>query len=167
MKFLLSAIISSRAIYVWLYGPFIGPWPLFQFLDIFLQSVGLLGRGISPSQGHYLHTYRITDMHASSGIRTHDPQYSSGRRQFMPYTVWPLWSAQARRRNFENLDTVWVSVASEMFIADFIWATVVAAACCYSKMYNFRERKGILLSSMRRAIYTECPRRKDQYSVKS
>jgi hypothetical protein len=25
--------------------PFVGPWPLFQFLD---QSVGLLGRGISP-----------------------------------------------------------------------------------------------------------------------
>jgi hypothetical protein len=31
--------------------PFVGPWPLFQFLDLFTQSVGLLGRGISPSQG--------------------------------------------------------------------------------------------------------------------
>jgi hypothetical protein len=29
---------------------------LFQFLDLFTQSVGLLGRGISPSQGRYLHT---------------------------------------------------------------------------------------------------------------
>jgi hypothetical protein len=36
--------------------PFVGPWPLFQFLDLFTQSVGLLGRGISPSQGRYLHT---------------------------------------------------------------------------------------------------------------
>jgi hypothetical protein len=35
---------------------FVGPWPLFQFLDLFTQSVGLLGRGISPSQGRYLHT---------------------------------------------------------------------------------------------------------------
>jgi hypothetical protein len=35
--------------------PFVGPWPLFQFLDLFTQSVGLLGRGISPSQGLYLH----------------------------------------------------------------------------------------------------------------
>jgi hypothetical protein len=30
---------------------FVGPWPfLFQFLDLFTQSVGLLGRGISQSQ---------------------------------------------------------------------------------------------------------------------
>jgi hypothetical protein len=36
--------------------PFIGPWPLFQFLELFVQSVGLLGRGMSPSQGRYLHT---------------------------------------------------------------------------------------------------------------
>jgi hypothetical protein len=35
--------------------PFVGPWPLFQLLDL-LQSVGLLGQGISPSRGRYLHT---------------------------------------------------------------------------------------------------------------
>jgi hypothetical protein len=35
--------------------PFVWSWPLFQFL-ILLQSVGLLGRGSSPSQGRYLHT---------------------------------------------------------------------------------------------------------------
>jgi hypothetical protein len=27
--------------------PFVGPWPLFQFLDLFTQSVGLLGRGLA------------------------------------------------------------------------------------------------------------------------
>jgi hypothetical protein len=45
-----------------------------------IQSVGLLGRGISPLQGRYLHTeqhrHRInahnTDIHVLSGIRTHD-----------------------------------------------------------------------------------------------
>jgi hypothetical protein len=36
--------------------PFVGPWPLFQFLDLFTQSVGLLWRGITPLQGRYLHT---------------------------------------------------------------------------------------------------------------
>jgi hypothetical protein len=36
--------------------PFVGPLSLFQFLDLFTQSVGLLGRGISPSQGRYQHT---------------------------------------------------------------------------------------------------------------
>jgi hypothetical protein len=31
-------------------------------------------RGISPSQGRYLHTEQThTDIHALSGIRTHDP----------------------------------------------------------------------------------------------
>jgi hypothetical protein len=47
----------------------------------YTQSVGLLGRGISPSQGLYLYTeqhkHKInthnTGIHASSGIRTHDP----------------------------------------------------------------------------------------------
>jgi hypothetical protein len=47
----------------------------------YTQSVGLLRRGISPSQGRYLHTGqhkpRInaynTGIHALSGIRTHDP----------------------------------------------------------------------------------------------
>jgi hypothetical protein len=36
--------------------PFVAPWPLFQFLDLFTQSVGLLGWGFSPLQGRYLHT---------------------------------------------------------------------------------------------------------------
>jgi hypothetical protein len=34
----------------------LGPWLVFQFLDLFTQSVGLFGQGISPSQGGYLHT---------------------------------------------------------------------------------------------------------------
>jgi hypothetical protein len=54
--------------------------PLFYFLNLFTQTVGLLGRGISSSQGRYLHTgqhkRRIneqTDIHSLSGIRIHDP----------------------------------------------------------------------------------------------
>jgi hypothetical protein len=64
--------------------PFVGPWPLFKFLDLLIQSVGLLGWEISPSQGRYLHTeqhkHRInhTDIHASSGIRTHTPSVLAG-----------------------------------------------------------------------------------------
>jgi hypothetical protein len=33
-----------------------GPRPLIQFRNNFLQTVGLFGRAISPSQGLYLHT---------------------------------------------------------------------------------------------------------------
>jgi hypothetical protein len=65
--------------------PFVGPWPLLQFRNLFFtQSVGPLGRGISPSQGRYLHTgqhkHRInahTDGHTLSGIRTHDPSFQA------------------------------------------------------------------------------------------
>jgi hypothetical protein len=38
--------------------PFVRPWPIFQFLDLFTQSVGLLGRGISPLQGRAACTHR-------------------------------------------------------------------------------------------------------------
>jgi hypothetical protein len=41
----------------------------FEFLNL-RQSVGHLGRGISPSQDRYL---TQTDIYALSGIRTHDP----------------------------------------------------------------------------------------------
>jgi hypothetical protein len=49
-----------------------------RFLRLFRQTVGLLGRMISPSQGLYLHRttqHRKTEtnIHALSGIRTHDP----------------------------------------------------------------------------------------------
>jgi hypothetical protein len=53
-----------------------GPWPLIQFRNHFLQTVGLFGRVISPSQGRYLHTgqrIHTPNTHALSGIRTHDP----------------------------------------------------------------------------------------------
>jgi hypothetical protein len=67
--------------------PFVGPWLLFQFLDL-IQLLGLLGREISPYQGLYLHTeqhkHRMnadnTDIYALSAIQIYD---SSGRRQFM------------------------------------------------------------------------------------
>jgi hypothetical protein len=61
--------------------PFVGPWPGLQFRNLFTQSVRLLGRVISPSQGRCLLTEQQknkekkahTDFYALSGIRTHDP----------------------------------------------------------------------------------------------
>jgi hypothetical protein len=63
-------IILYSCIYLWLYSP-CGIWPLFSFL-IYTQSVGLLGQGISPSQGRCLHTeqhkHRIT-AHTQTSMR--------------------------------------------------------------------------------------------------
>jgi hypothetical protein len=54
--------------------PFVGPWLHLNFVIFFTQTVGLLGWGISPSQGRYLHTeqhkHRInghTGIHALCG----------------------------------------------------------------------------------------------------
>jgi hypothetical protein len=71
---------SLSFIHQWLYSPLLGPGLFFSVAIIFTQTVGLLVRVISLSQGLYLHTGRhkhrinaYTDIHALSGIRTHDP----------------------------------------------------------------------------------------------
>jgi hypothetical protein len=70
----------------------------FSFL-IYTQSVGLLGREITPSQGRCLHTeqhehrlnsHRHPCLEWDSNRRS---QSSSGRIRFMPQTARPLWSA--------------------------------------------------------------------------
>jgi hypothetical protein len=77
------AVTKFRAtifFFQWLYSPFLGPGLIFQFLDLFTQTVGLLGRGISPSQGLYLYTgqhkhrktHKHINIHASSRIQTYD-----------------------------------------------------------------------------------------------
>jgi hypothetical protein len=63
------------SIYVWLYSPLLNLGRFFSFL-IYTQSVGLLERGISPSQGRYLHTgqhkQRINAHTGQTGIHALD-----------------------------------------------------------------------------------------------
>jgi hypothetical protein len=73
---------------------FVGPWPLLQFRNLFTQTVLLLERVISPSQGRCLHTgqHKINAhghpcLEWDSNPRS---QRSSERRQFMPSMVRPL-----------------------------------------------------------------------------
>jgi hypothetical protein len=65
---------------------FIGPRPLLRFRNLFTQTVGLLGRVISPSQSRYLHTGQHkhgidahTGIHPFSGIRTRDPSVRASK----------------------------------------------------------------------------------------
>jgi hypothetical protein len=68
---------TSQILFQWLFQL----RTLIQFRNHFSQTVGLFGRVISPSQGRYLntgqHKHRINaytpNIHALSGIRTHDP----------------------------------------------------------------------------------------------
>jgi len=53
-------------------------------MNLFEHLVGHLGRGVSPTQGHYLHTaaqHRNTRTHvrATSGIRTCDPNVQAAK----------------------------------------------------------------------------------------
>jgi hypothetical protein len=82
-----ATTVGNRQLTAWaiVYRPIYGSTVLmdlgrFFSLLIYTQSVGLLGWGISPSKGRYLHTeqhrHRINahrNIHASSGIRTYDP----------------------------------------------------------------------------------------------
>jgi hypothetical protein len=73
-----------------------GPRPLIQFRNHFSQTIKLLGRVISPSQGRYLntgqHRHRINahthapNIHVLSGILTHDPVFraSEGSSRLRP-----------------------------------------------------------------------------------
>jgi hypothetical protein len=59
---------------------------LFFSFVTYTQSVGFLGRGISPTQGHYLHKHRISE-HRQPYLEWHSnprSQCSNGRRRFMP-----------------------------------------------------------------------------------
>jgi hypothetical protein len=49
-------LYNNSFIHQWPYSPLLGPGLFFSFIIFFTQSVVLLGRGISPSQGGYLHT---------------------------------------------------------------------------------------------------------------
>jgi hypothetical protein len=55
-----SRILDYYFIHQWLYSPFVGPWPILQFRDLFTQTVGLLERVTSPSQDFYLYIQRTT-----------------------------------------------------------------------------------------------------------
>jgi hypothetical protein len=68
--------------------PFVGLWPPLQFRNHLYtdgRTPWVLGRVISPSQGRYLYTgqhkHKVNahiDIHALSGIRTHDPSVRAG-----------------------------------------------------------------------------------------
>jgi hypothetical protein len=69
---------------------FVVPWSLFQFPDLFTQSVEVAGPVIRPSQGRYLHTgqhkHRI-NVHRHPCLKWDSNPRSQclrGQRQFMP-----------------------------------------------------------------------------------
>jgi hypothetical protein len=76
-----------------------------QFLDLFRQSVEVLGRVISPSHGLYPHTgqhkHRKTHTHQTSMPKWYSNPWSQRpceRRQFMPQATRLLWPASVRAR---------------------------------------------------------------------
>jgi hypothetical protein len=75
---------QSGIFFQWLFHPIQDPGLLFSSVIIYSQTVGLLGRVISTSQGPYLNAgqhkqnkrIHTPNIHSLCGIRTHDP---SGR----------------------------------------------------------------------------------------
>jgi hypothetical protein len=84
-----NSIFIHSFIHQWLYSPMLGPGLFLNLIIFFAQTVGLLGRGISPPQGRYLHTgqykHRINShIHPClKWVSNTRSQVSSGRRHFM------------------------------------------------------------------------------------
>jgi hypothetical protein len=82
------SLMYTLSIHLWIYRPLLGLGRFFSFLISYTVE-RIPGRGISPSQGRYLHTGQHkhrkntnTNIHASSGIRTHDPSADSQLNSF-------------------------------------------------------------------------------------
>jgi hypothetical protein len=93
----------------WLYRPFVGPWPLIQFCNHFSQTVGLLARVTSPSQGRYLSTGQ--HKHRINAHKHPCPEWDSSPRAFeRAKTVHALDCAATvigKHSNFADLNLKW------------------------------------------------------------
>jgi hypothetical protein len=68
--------------------PFVGPWMLFQFMNLY--TVGRTPKTVYEPVANPLPTHRYPCLEWDSNSRS---RCLSGRREFMPYTARPLWSA--------------------------------------------------------------------------
>jgi hypothetical protein len=93
-----------------------------RFLELFRHTVGLLGRVISPSQGLYLHRTTQhwktrTNIHALSGIRTHNPSNQPAKTQASdrtagvtgnhPTITYAIQKRSMNHSRIENLKSHW------------------------------------------------------------
>jgi hypothetical protein len=92
----LNVIRNYSFIHRWLYSPLLGPGLFFSSVIYFTQTVGFLGRMISPSQGRHLHTGQhkhIMNAHTNIHIfEWNSNQRSKGSYElihFMPQTARP------------------------------------------------------------------------------
>jgi hypothetical protein len=92
-----SSIYLSLSLSLWLYSPFVGHWPLFQFLNpIHSRQHSMDGGSARRKAAAYTqnNTNRI-DAHRHQCLEWDSnprSQRSSDRRQFMSETARPLWS---------------------------------------------------------------------------
>jgi hypothetical protein len=116
---MLSLSLSFLLPPIWSIGH---PWNvLFHFSFLFLtQSVGLPGRGISPSQGRYLYKHIIyTDKHPCLEWDSNPwSQRSSGRRQFIPYTPRGHCDRQSSKITAHNSHCSWRELTAWGFSSD-------------------------------------------------
>jgi hypothetical protein len=82
-----------------------------RFLELFRHMVGLLGRVISPSQGLYLlrttqHGKMRTNIHALSGIRTHDPSNQPAKTHASDRTATVTGVSVSPRQNNHKYKTL-------------------------------------------------------------
>jgi hypothetical protein len=114
-----------------------------KLMYLFGQLVGLLGGGISPTQGLYLnrttqHRKTRTHIHASSGIRIHDPSFRAAEDGtcLIPLSHWD------RLQPTTNVSVLWKPLFIATTVAWFYTAVAVPSFCnittnrCQSEKYG-------------------------------
>lgn len=97
--------------YYWLCSPPVWHWAFFSFL-ILIQSVGHLGRGISPSQGLYLHNRQRKG--------------NKGTQISMPQWEWNPWPQHSKTVHSSTARTLWSDIILQDWECSvFCWFEVI------------------------------------------
>jgi hypothetical protein len=105
------------SIHQWLYGPFVGPWPFFQFCNPIHSRKGSLGGGsarLRPLHTHRTNANRHPCLEWDSNPR---PQYPGRRRRFMSHTARPPWSPIFCTVHFKYMNKIrfWLHAGKFLF----------------------------------------------------
>jgi hypothetical protein len=129
-------------IHQWLYSPLLGPGLFLSFVIFFTQTVGLLGRVISPSQDRYLntgqHKHRKIRIHTLSGIRTQDPSVWAGKNISC---IRPRGHCDRRSDGYVIIITPWkynCFTATTRYFGFRLWYFLYSVA--FSPQTNYTER---------------------------
>jgi hypothetical protein len=108
---------STRRHSIMALQPFVGPWPHSEFINLYTVGKTPWRRDQPVARPLPTHRttqtrYKRTQISMPRGVFSPRFHCSSRRRQFMPQTAWPLWSAARRHRLSKKTNSLQSTVPS-------------------------------------------------------